>query len=66
MEAQRVVNLKLISLSFFRAQHTCGRRQYLQTLLGINSLHYSPKYISGRLPTNLRIDRPTGHSGRHI
>lgn len=27
-EAERVLNVKLCSLPFFRAQHTCGRRQY--------------------------------------
>jgi hypothetical protein len=28
-------------------------------------LYNISKYVNGRLPKNLQIDRPTGHSGRH-
>lgn len=65
MESERDKNPRLLPLPFFRAQHTSGRRQYLKTPLGINSLYNIPKYINGRLPVALKIDRPTGHSGRH-
>ncbi len=65
MEAERLNNVKLQPLPFFRSQNTVGRRLYLRGPLGINSLYNIGKYINGRLPQSMQIDRPTGHSGRH-
>jgi hypothetical protein len=59
------MNVKLCALPFFRAQQTCGLQKYLRVCLGINALYNILKYINGRLPQNLQIDHPTGHSDRY-
>jgi hypothetical protein len=64
-ENERINNARLVLHSFFRAQHTIGRRQYLKSLLGINSMYNIPKYINSRLHKIKQIDRPIDHSGRH-
>jgi hypothetical protein len=64
-EEEIIENPTLMSLPFFRALTSTGLRSLTKSPLGINMFTKHVKMMNSLLPTDLTVDKPTGHSGRH-